>query len=187
MKELIEQLEALGIPDWATARHLMKRAANLLEQQDAEIELLNARWTEWKDSLNSVKEQRNALQAKLSAMEKQEPVGFISPHDLQMLSEGYPRTVVMLAGAKHTEALFTAPKLAQPLTDDQIEQCVKRAYSNVQGRNLEHAFARAIEKAHGIGGQPAPKVAQPLTTKELVLMNEQYRHERAHNIGGQQP
>ena len=38
----------------------------------------------------------------------------------------------------------------KPLTDEQIEQCMKQAYATVQGRNLEHAFARAIEAAHGI-------------------------------------
>ena len=37
-----------------------------------------------------------------------------------------------------------------PLTDERIEQCMKQAYATVQGRNLEHAFARAIEAAHGI-------------------------------------
>ena len=39
----------------------------------------------------------------------------------------------------------------QPLTDTQIEQCMKEAYATAQGRNLEHAFARAIEREHGIG------------------------------------
>lgn len=38
----------------------------------------------------------------------------------------------------------------KPLTDEQIEQCMKQAYATAQGRNLEHAFARAIEAAHGI-------------------------------------
>ena len=31
------------------------------------------------------------------------------------------------------------------LTDEEIEQCMKQAYATVQGRNLEHAFANAIE------------------------------------------
>lgn len=31
------------------------------------------------------------------------------------------------------------------LTDEEIEQCMKQAYATVQGRNLEQAFARAIE------------------------------------------
>lgn len=42
---------------------------------------------------------------------------------------------------------------SKPLTDEQIEQCMKQAYATVQGRNLEHAFARAIEAAHGITGE----------------------------------
>lgn len=36
-----------------------------------------------------------------------EPSGFISPHDLKMLKEGYPATVVMLLGAKRTQPLYT--------------------------------------------------------------------------------
>jgi len=33
----------------------------------------------------------------------------------------------------------------EPLTDAEIDQCMKEAYATVQGRALEHAFARAIE------------------------------------------
>ena len=40
----------------------------------------------------------------------------------------------------------------KPLTDEEIERCMKQAYATVQGRNLERAFARAIEAAHGIKG-----------------------------------
>lgn len=47
----------------------------------------------------------------------------------------------------------TPPAEAKPLTDEQIESCMKTAYANVQGRNLEHAFARAIEAAHNIGAK----------------------------------
>ncbi len=36
-----------------------------------------------------------------------EPSGFISTHDLKMLKEGYPATVVMLLGAKRTQPLYT--------------------------------------------------------------------------------
>ena len=47
--------------------------------------------------------------------------------------------------------LYTHPQAREPLTDEAIERCMKQAYSTVHGRNLEHAFARAIEAAHGIG------------------------------------
>jgi hypothetical protein len=33
----------------------------------------------------------------------------------------------------------------QSLTDADIEACMKKAYATAQGRQLEHAFARAIE------------------------------------------
>ena len=42
-------------------------------------------------------------------------------------------------------AAMDAKPASKPLTDEQIEQCMKQAYATVQGRNLEHAFARAIE------------------------------------------
>ena len=50
-------------------------------------------------------------------------------------------------------ALAREREQRKPLTDEQIEQCMKQAYATVQGRNLEHAFARAIEAAHGIKGE----------------------------------
>lgn len=65
--------EVNALNAWGIAAHTM------LEQQAAEIERLNSRWSEWKDSLNSVMEQRNALQAKLSAMEAVEPVAWKCP------------------------------------------------------------------------------------------------------------
>lgn len=50
--------------------------------------------------------------------------------------------------------LYAAPQpRREPLTDAQIEQCMKQAYATVQGRNLEQAFARTIEAAHGITGE----------------------------------
>jgi hypothetical protein len=36
----------------------------------------------------------------------------------------------------------------EPLTDEEIEQCMKQAHTKVQGRNLEHAFARAVIAAY---------------------------------------
>ena len=42
----------------------------------------------------------------------------------------------------------------EPLTDAQIEDCMKKAYAKLgKSRNLEHVFARTIEAAHGIVGK----------------------------------
>lgn len=63
------------------------------------------------------------------------------------------------SSARHQLSMMNfdaAPVQAQPvkpLTDKQIDQCMKQAYATVQGRQLEHAFARAIEAAHGIKEQ----------------------------------
>ena len=48
------------------------------------------------------------------------------------------------------EPLYTSPPASKPLTEEEIERCMKQAYATVQGRNLERAFARAIEAAQGI-------------------------------------
>ena len=65
--------------------------------------------------------------------------------EFDRLNHTYPAPTRMLV------PLYTStPAQRKPLTDKEIEQCMKQAYATVQGRNLEHAFARAIEAAHGI-------------------------------------
>ena len=65
--------------------------------------------------------------------------------------------IVLLSDAAEALALVNEvdqeqPAQRKPLTDEEIERCMKQAYATVQGRNLERAFARAIEAAHGIKG-----------------------------------
>lgn len=89
---------------------------------------------------------------------QQEPVGEVSGYYERGFTEHKT-----LYGKLHNQDLPIGTKLytrpaerqsrsdVEPLTDEEIEQCMKQAYSTVQGRNLEHAFARAIEAAHQIG------------------------------------
>ena len=115
----------------------------MLEQQAAEIERLNDRWAEWKDSLNSVMEQRNALQAKLSAMESQEPVAwafkvnkfhrhveFYCPSD-----DGYDEGTL--------QPLYTAPKVAQPSKPTFAEWCATN-WDGPPSANARDAYNRII-------------------------------------------
>lgn len=80
-----------------------------------------------------------ALRTAIAEAEKQEPIGYASPDNFMALTKTklYSDYVPVYreAGAQP----------AKPLTDEQIEQCMEQAYATVQGRQLEHAFARAIE------------------------------------------
>ena len=127
MKDLIEQLR-----DYRPKYHLFDRshieAADMLEQQAEEI---------------------TALKAKLSAMEKQEPIG-------EVVQELGPRLYRVEDRTKWGMKLFAYPKVAQqPLTEQALWDLF---YASAQTHGFTtHAqytsFARAIEKAHGIGGQ----------------------------------
>ena len=114
---------------WGDARIMATRdrATNdeVLQARDAvqsAIEALQAECAEHKENAIrnariavSIRAERDQLQAKLDAMGKGEPVGFVAPHDLKTLREGYPATVVMLPSNKRTEPLFAAPKALAPL------------------------------------------------------------------------
>ena len=62
-----------------------------------------------------------------------------------------PGDLIAIGKAKSMLREALAESERKPLTDREIEKCMKEAYATVQGRQLEHAFARAIERAHGIG------------------------------------
>ena len=84
------------------------------------------------------------IRAALSAMEKQEPVAYVME-----FNDG-TTTIQKTAywDCKSVTPLYTAPKVI-PLTDEEID-----AILVVWPRNLgPKAYARAIEKAHNIGGQ----------------------------------
>jgi len=57
----------------------------------------------------------------------------------------------LMAFAKDIASLYTAPPQRKPLTDDVIDEII---YSMAESdrANDRFSFARAIEKAHGIGG-----------------------------------
>jgi prefoldin subunit 5 len=67
MNTLIERLRIEAVHPTVTVqmRLIAIEAADAIEALQRENEALKARWAEWKDSLNSVMEQRNALQKQL--------------------------------------------------------------------------------------------------------------------------
>ena len=48
------------------------------------------------------------------------------------------------------QLLYTSPPQRKPLTDEELEEIVKRGAEN---KPFHHWFARAIEAAHGIAGE----------------------------------
>lgn len=107
------------------------------------------------EAIDALQGERDALAAELATLKAQEPVGFVAPHDLKTLREGYPATVVMLPNNKRTEPLYAAPKALAPLTYD-----AKRAMwiaATIEMPSQENCYLRGIadaERHHGIGGTP---------------------------------
>jgi hypothetical protein len=89
----------------------------------------------------------SSLKKAIAELEKQEPVGkFIeSPHG------NYP-ALVWARGyvAKIGDKLYTSPQPRKPLTEEEIED-IAHDCDNSKKPWCDIVFARAIEKAHGIG------------------------------------
>lgn len=112
-------------------------------------------------AVEALQAERDALAAKLQALQEQEPVAY--------KVEGSDGTKVWAKNtasvfAKHyptlnTTPLYTAPKALEPLTEERIQKILRRFGWCIDGigeytNQKQVAFARAIEAARGIGGQP---------------------------------
>lgn len=61
-----------------------------------------------------------------------------------------------IKGKEGLVPLYTEPQQRKPLTDEEIKRLARQAADlpwNVVNRILESNFVRAIERAHGIGGE----------------------------------
>jgi len=165
-KSTIAELHYLA--DWAK-HHLDKAkiandAADAIEALQGENERLEKANKSLHEYTVTVNEKVDALAAELATLKAQGPVGFVAPHDLKTLREGYPATVVMLPSNKRTEPLFAAPKALapEPLTDEKISLMAHNEdegdWNDLRYRDCWHkgykAGARASEAEHGIGGTP---------------------------------
>jgi uncharacterized small protein (DUF1192 family) len=116
-------------PNTGKARAALVAGIEALQAENADLE---TRWAEWKDSLNSVMEQRNALRAELDALKAQEPErnylqdiaacigvgGYNGANDEQL----YERICDEFARATAPQA--PAPK---PLTDEQMGKLYRQS------------------------------------------------------------
>lgn len=68
------------------------------------------------------------------------PVGYVAPHDLELLAQGYPQLIHMVKGAKHRVALYTAPRT---LSTEEI----KRVVTNEIGFDFEFGETQEVNGA----------------------------------------
>ena len=92
---------------------------------------------------NAFVEVRKDLRAAL-AEPVQEPVAYVDQR-----IHGWPDCFVMEAAPPHTTPLYTAPPPRKPLTQEELDELAMDE-DGLPNSHLE--FARAIERAHGIGG-----------------------------------
>jgi len=81
-----------------------------------------------------------------------EPVAWIE----HGLVEAHDGLVWEKGSVGHYTALYTAPTPRKPLTDEEIDRVTDQQWAQHDHKPIyaaHRAYARAIERAHGIGGQ----------------------------------
>lgn len=159
MKELIERLREDTGDGARSIGEIMCEAADFIEQQAAEIELLKER----DDLLSSARDklrintsaeihgyiaERDAALAKLSAMELVEPVAWMHIHgNHSEVSERCLTDHEKSRGWTETP-LYTAPKVAQPSKPTFAEWCATN-WDGPPSANARDAYNRIIGGQHG--------------------------------------
>jgi len=201
MKEMKYRLRKVAMLDASNDEHLAKytvewQAADLLEQQSAEIERLNTQNStvarvalEAEEELEALQSQLDTaiqssahwqhqcteLQAKLSAMESVEPIGYV------IKDYDYTGSVIREKEGHYNQPVYTAPKVAQPLTDDEFWLGV------CESLDME-LFGWRVSFNEGktwTFWETDPRPSN-FNRKGMVVMPI-YVKKYAHNIGGQQP
>lgn len=141
------------------ARAALKSA---IEALAAENERLNKNNGLIYTEVLQLRNERDALQAKLNAMGKGEPVGFMSPQQLELIKDpedesGHYIPLRKTAAGNFVMALYAAPKALAPLTDKQLfanDDLLTINAHHIGDFNIVRKITRAVEAAHGIGGTP---------------------------------
>jgi hypothetical protein len=104
------------------------------------------------DNMDNCDAMAETLRARLSAP-KQEPVAWVLPDFWNHLKTFNCGTAYRMKGDDR-QPLYTAPPQRQPLTDEQVRDLWSwsaTAEAERTANTQQHAFARAIERAHVIG------------------------------------
>lgn len=100
----------------------------------------------------------------LAEAENEEPVGWVPTDEIRAMRIGYQQSVNMRSSRldpanayrmADITMLYTHPPKREPLTDEQIAQCIVEARVNgpfARAGTTSFRIARAVERAHGIGG-----------------------------------
>lgn len=123
----------------------------------------NGEWGGMK-SCDTAWEEYSAMQNKPQEANKSkpEPVGYLYPSEYAkaVKNESFCKMFVvpvtnMDTGEKSSMALYTVPPTREPLSEEFLmalaEECTAQFFNGVHQNATIH-FARAVEKAHGIGG-----------------------------------
>lgn len=143
------------------ARSALQSAIEALQKEVSTLDvLLEECKMDWSGDVTQIKAEHKheiqAMQAKLAAMGKVEPVAW------QFRTNGKHWHVVQVCPPDDAydegtlSPLYAAPKALAPLTDEQLRQMRTdaRASEDCANEYWFILFARAIEAAHGIGGTP---------------------------------
>ena len=94
-----------------------------------------------------------ALRTAIAAAEKQEPVAWMYQWKTGAYRTRHVSTARWPESSEWTEwPLYTHPPQRKPLTDEEIALIVGECAASAH-RHDDFSFARAIERAHGIGGE----------------------------------
>jgi hypothetical protein len=87
------------------------------------------------------------LRSAIEQAERQEPVATVTSETGADVTMSWWHEPALPVGTK----LYTAPPQRQPLTDEEIAD-IAFGFSALEILHDDYAFARAIERKHGIGG-----------------------------------
>ena len=158
-------LEFVTSEAWGTTPYMDVRvyedAARLRDALQAALSAALAQQAEPCPNCASLEAQNDELDRKLAEMERAEPVAVVGTQvdvwrgcDGRWAPPGEPiKTALMLKDMPVGTMLYTAPPQRQPLTEEEIDAEWHELDGEASAlfKRVIRKFARAIERAHGIG------------------------------------
>ena len=133
--------------------------------------------------LDTIKELFNQPKHIVAVTDTVEPVAWMYDHHIEVGYDKHTEFNIVDTCARNLEfencinvrPLYLAPPTREPLSEDKIAKLWGESYSGTT--QMVRNFARAIEKAHGIGGEP-------LSNEQKRLEAIAIKQRKAHGIGG---